>query len=227
MTGITSKGAIKEKLAALQESDPKLYDYCQTFIWTMSRYIAANGIASTDMLSQDLDQGGGLAVFQAGMAAAESIPVVGDFADLLGDLIEKTYEGVKTAQQENKTAVLNRIIQDNHLLPEDAALTIRRAGLEIVERKREEIEAAQAATQSILKNLLGSSLGSKIENLKHRMLRTYELSQSPQAGLAIEDVLLLLVRMYKEHKIWGCVESPKKSRKLLLILPIRASGGDS
>ena len=161
----------------------------------MSRYIAANGIASTDMFSQELDQSGLMAWFQVGMTAAENIPAVGDFAGLIGTLIEKIYEEVKTAQQENKVAVLNKIIQDHHIFPEDAELTIRRAGLLLAERKREEIEAAQAATASTL-----GRLGSKIENLKYKLLGTYQIAQSPQAGLAIEDVLALLVRMYKEYK---------------------------
>ena len=207
VTGIASKAEIKEKLQALQESNPKLYDYCHTFIWTMSRYIAANGIASTDMFSQELEQSTkeavGMGLVKAGMAAAESVPVIGDFADLLGNLIDAAYEGVKTAQQENKAAVLNRIIQDNHLFPEDADLTISRAGLQIAERKREEIEAGQAATKSILEKLLGIQIEDfkhTIEDLKHKMLRTYQIDPSPQANLAIEDVLTLLVRMYKEYE---------------------------
>ena len=199
VTGIASKAEIKEKLAALQESNPKLYDYCHTFIWTMSRYIAANGIASTDMFSQELDQSTkeaiGMGLVKAGMSAAESVPFVGEFAGLLGNLIDAAYEGVKTAQQENKTAVLNRIIQDNHIFPEDADLTISRAGLLLAERKREEIEAGQASAQSIL-----GSLGSKIKEFKNWIVGNYNLKQSPQANLAIEDVLTLLVRMYKEYE---------------------------
>ena len=115
---------------------------------------------------------------------------------MIGTLIEKIYEEVKTAQQENKVTVLNKIIQDSHLFPEDAYLTISRAGLLLGERTREEIEAAQAATQPTL-----VSLGSKIEDLKHKILGTYQIAQSPQAGLAIEDVLLLLARLYKEYEM--------------------------
>ena len=201
VTGIKDEAEIREKLQALKANHSKRYDYCHAFICTMHNYIKAYRIASTGMFSQELDQGAVMDLLQFGIAAAESIPVVGDFASLLGDLIDKTYETVKTAQQENKVAVLNRIIQDHHLFDKDVELTISRAGLLLAERKRGEIEAAQAATQSILENLLGSSLGSKIENLKHRMLRTYQIAQSPQAGLAIEDVLALLVRMYKEYEI--------------------------
>ena len=196
VTGIASKAEITKKLEALQANHPKLYAYCHTFIWTLSRYIAANGIASTGMFSQEVDQGGVLAWFQVGMAAAEHIPVFGDFAGLIGTVTEKICEGVKTAQQENKAAVHNRIIQDHHLFPEDVDLTIRRAGLEIVKRKEKKIEEAVQAT---IASTLGS-LGSKIEDFKHKILGTYQIAQSPQAGLALEDVLALLVRMYKEYE---------------------------
>ena len=206
VTGITSKAAITKKLEALKANHPKLYAYCHTFIWTMSRYIAANSIASTDMFSQELDRSTkeavGMGLLQAGIAGAESVPVVGDFAGLLGKLIDVAYKEVKIARQENKAAVLNRIIQEHHLFLADADLTISRAGLLIVEQQKEKI-LSPPERKSTLEKLLGIRIEDfkhTIERLKHTMLRTYELPQSPQAGLAIEDVLLLLVRMYKEHK---------------------------
>ena len=205
-SGTKDEAAINKKLKDLKASDPKLYDYCHTFIWTLSRYIAASGIASTGMFSQELDRSTkeavGMGLVQAGMAGAESVPVFGDFAGLLGKLIDAAYEGVKTAKQENKIAVINKIIQDNHRSPKDMELTIRRAGLLIAERQKEKI-LSPPEKKSTLEKLLGIQIEDfkhTIEHLKHTMLRTYELPQSPQAGLAIEDVLLLLVRMYKEHK---------------------------
>ena len=158
------------------------------------------------MFSQELDRSTkeavGIGLLQAGIAGAESVPVVGDFAGLLGKLIDVAYKEVKIARQENKAAVLNRIIQDNHLFPEDADLTISRAGLLIVEQQREKI-LSPPGKKSTLEKLLGIQIEDfkhTIERLKHTMLRTYELPQSPQAGLAIEDVLTLLVLMYKEYE---------------------------
>ena len=193
------KAAINKKLKDLEASDPKLYAYCHTFIWTLSNYIEANRAASTGMFSVEYEQSGkeaaGMGLLHLIIAAAEYIPVVGDFANLPGDWIDATYEGVKTAKQENKIAVINEIIQGSHRSPKDVELTISQAGLLIAERKRGEIEAAQAATESIL-----GSLGSKIGRFKNWIVGNYNLKPSPQAELAIEDVLALLVRMYKEYE---------------------------
>ena len=205
-SGTKDEAAINKKLKDLKASDPKLYDYCHTFIWTLSRYIAASGIASTGMFSQELDRSTkeavGMGLVQAGMAGAESVPVFGDFAGLLGKLIDAAYEGVKTAKQENKIAVINKIIQDNHRSPKDMELTIRRAGLLIAERQKEKI-LSPPEKKSTLEKLLGIQIEDfkhTIKSLKHKLLRTYQIAQSSQAELAIEDVLTLLVLMYKEYE---------------------------
>lgn len=199
VTGIKTEADIRGKLEALKENNPKLYDYCHAFIWTMRNYVAAYLHASTGMFSQEYDQGKveavGMGLLKGFTPLAEFVPVVGDFAGLLGDLIEAAYEEVKSSQQENKVAVISKIIQDNHLFGKDVDLTISQAGLKIAERKKKEIEAAQPETKSIL-----GRLGSTIGQFKNRILGNHELAQSPQAELAIEDVLALLVRLYKEYE---------------------------
>ncbi|MEM7383016.1 MAG: hypothetical protein AAF400_01700, partial [Bacteroidota bacterium] len=208
VAGITDKAEINEKLAALEASNPVLYDYCKAFTWTMRDYIAAHSLASTGMFSITYEQSNaeaaGMYLFKQLIATGgDAIPFVGGFVDLLEGLIDATYEGVKTAQQANRVSVINRIIRDKRGSSEDVDLTISRAALQIAERKGKEIvEAGQVSAASTSGGLISSikQVKDQLEKFKNKILGNYQLADSPQAALAIEDVLALLVRMYKEYE---------------------------
>jgi hypothetical protein len=163
--------------------------------------VSSSGLVATNQESSTAEDIGMYATNQVLAFAGGMIPVVGGFVNILVDGVNKVHDSVKSAKQDNKISVINELLRRGHTLPSQIEHSIAQAALEIVKRKGSVISTPVEEKKKHVLIEKASELREKIGKLTDKLLKKYQLEQSPQAEMAVEDVVLLMARLYEQYEM--------------------------
>jgi hypothetical protein len=206
ISGIKEHAEIMKQLEEYKTNNSALFSYCTTFIWTLKSYmdayaVASSGLIATNQESSTAEDIGMYVMNQAVAFAGNLIPVVGGFVgNILAGGVNKIYSKGKEAKQDNKISVINELFRRGHTSSSGVERSIAQAALEIVKRKEAVISKLVVKKKHVVIEKV-SELREKIGELTDRLLRNYKLEQSPQAEMAVEDVVWLMARLYEQYEM--------------------------
>jgi HEAT repeat protein len=202
LAGVQGDAEVKGKLQQYKNKEKELFNYCSTFIWTLKAYMDAYLVASSGLLATNQESSKAEEIaYKTGRnvvtGALDLVPFVGGFlSGMVGDALDSTRAAIHQAKQDNKIAAINRLMTKDHARPSELEHSIAQAALKIAERNK----ASIITPPTVNKTRLGQ-LGEKISALTDKLLKKHQIAQSPQAELAVKDVVALMIRLYQEYEL--------------------------
>lgn len=212
-----------QDLEQLKISNPKVYDYCHTFIWTMHAYINACLIADTGLIKQnaasstignaarfgtnrrmfiltDMSSKALKSTLKSTNLGLGAIPIIGDFASMIIEGASITFDEIKEAKRKNTIKIINDIIHE-FIRPENIGEEINKAALEIIKSasKVKQIENPYIEEPALLTNVM-NAVADKVTHLKDQVLKNKQIKSSWQEDLAVQDVLGVFASMYENYE---------------------------
>lgn len=201
-SGIDDKVKIKHKLEQLQKTSPELYNYCKTFIWSLTSYIESYRVSSADVLSlntgNSLKESGAVYAVQKGVTTVLSaIPLVSNISSVFDNIVDTAYQSTKESKLKNKAEVINNIILKHHALPSDVEITLAKAVLAVADKSSARICSYKDIPSG--KSIL-SKLEEKLNEAVDKVLRNKDIESTPASELAVKDVIALLAYLYMHNE---------------------------
>jgi len=210
--GAIDKAEINKLINDLKSEEPLLYTYYKTFYWTIFNFFHAHLVLSTDLLTYNTEHTmtkkesyakNTKTTLNGINIVTKHLPVVGSVSEIINDIVNNVYSNNKTKGVKDKTNIITNIINTSFNNLEELENSLVRVSYFITNIRKESIlelakstENAQVKTNKglvskfkSLKKLIDSNLGHDTKSENHQLIK-----------LALQDTVLLIVELYKNHE---------------------------
>ncbi len=211
--GVYDKAEIKQEFDAFENENPKLYDYCKTFYWTLLNYFGAYRALSTGLIQGKLKATTKDNTIVAGIKGiaklagqiASSVPFVGGIVHAIDGLVDYGKSDTLQRQLENKTNVITQLIIDATLDDAELSLRVGKAAILLTKTRREQILNGKEPVKMTEKAKTGmrrltEKINFIVSELKQKAVEVKTLYDSEEKKLALQDVTLFLAYIFRNYK---------------------------
>lgn len=209
-SGIKELADIFRGLKELEEDPTKteIFEYANTFYWTLTAYFEAYKVLSTKLVKGDIEanqsnkekavQTVSVALvkkgLQLGAEVAKTIPFAGSIIALVDGVIDNVCDAINQNRFERKVDAVNAISTKHFNLNSDMERKLSKTALDMAEARADEI-LNPAETDNKL-----SWLEAKLNSIQKKVLPGVNVEQGIGAKLAVRDVAFLLTYLYANYE---------------------------